>query len=251
VTTADVPSDITAAPQFGAFTAVTVTNATIGQSIDDAIIFNDTILVLRAGAVFTAPLNSPETLTRVVADTINWVKISTNGTDLFMWTGSYVYTATDPSGPWTWYATNISFPNTVQITWDGTKFICVQSANGGVYTSADGITWTQVSTQDFVNDPIFVGAFGGNYAVVDTAGCLWVSPNLTTWTKEIDSTGIATSKARAGTNGNSIVYVYASGADGVAGAFYLQQSIEPVTETIDCGSVIDTQITETIDNGVI
>lgn len=251
VTTADVPSDITDAPQFGALTAVTVTNATIGQYIYDAIVFNDTILVLGPGQVFTAPLNSPETLTRVFFDITDWVKIRTNGTDLFMWVGSYVYKASDPSGPWTWYATNISFPNTVQITWDGEKFVCVQSANGGVYTSDDGISWTQASTQDFVNEPIFVGAFDGTYTVVDAAGCVWTSSNLTSWTKETTGIGSTSNKTTAGTDGTSIVYVHPSGANGIAESFYLQQSIEPVTETIDCGSVIDTDITETIDNGVI
>lgn len=251
VTTADVPSDITDAPQFGALTAVTVTNATIGQYIYDVVVFNDTILVLAPAQVFTAPLNSPETLTRVFFDITDWVRIRTNGTDLFMWVGSYVYKASDPSGPWTRYATNISFPNTVQITWDGEKFVCVRSANGGVYTSDDGISWTEASTQDFVNEPIFVGAFDGTYTVVDAAGCVWTSSNLTSWTKETTGVGSTSNKTTAGTDETSIVYVHPSGGNGIAESFYLQQSIEPVTETIDCGSVIDTDITETIDNGVI
>ena len=245
-------SDITVAPQFAAFAPITTSVYTMSTRISDVVVFGDKIVLLDYGStVFTAPLSNPSVFTGVAYNlTGSWYKMCVANNTLYLWSSggseNYVKTTTDPAGTWTSQQTNLGIPSTAQVMWDGEKFVCVMSASGGVYTSADGITWTQVSTQSFDYDPIFIGKIDGSYIVINDKTNLWTSEDLVTWTKRL-STSITVTKARAATDGQNIAFVRLA----TAYSYYSSPQVEPVTETIDCGSVIDTDITETIDNGVI
>ena len=251
VAIADAPVDITQAPAFGAFTEI----SGIASKIVDVVIFNNMFVVLDSGcSVYTAPISDPTTFTRVAYNISGqWSRLCVADDKLYLWTStgtSFVQTCTDPAGTWTTVSSDLNITSTSEVMWDGEKFVAVIDSDGGVYTSPDGATWTQVSTQDFSSTPTFIGKFPDTYIFIDDRARVWASLDLVTWERVVYRT-VVSNNCHADTDGTNISWVTSYVTTKVAYTYYSAGTVDPVDETIDCGSITDTDITETIDNGAL
>lgn len=253
VSVADSPVDVTQAPAFGAFTEITGINGS-SKIVDVVILGNNFVAVDTGSTIYTAPISAPNTFTQVAYDISGqWSRMCVVNGTLYLWTStgtSFVKWCTDPAGTWTSASSNLNITTESEVMWDGTQFVAVIGSNGGVYTSPDGATWTQVSTQNFSSTPTFIGKFPETYIFMDDRARVWASFDLATWERVAYRT-VVSNRCHADTDGTNISWVTTYVTTKVAYTYYSIGTEDPVDEIIDCGSVIDTQITETIDNGVI
>ena len=253
VSVADSPDDVTQAPAFGAFTEITGINGS-SKIVDVVILGNNFVAVDTGSTIYTAPISAPNTFTQVAYNISGqWSRMCVVNGTLYLWTStgtSFVKWCTDPAGTWTSASSNLNITTESEVMWDGTQFVAVIGSNGGVYTSPDGATWTQVSTQNFSSTPTFIGKFPETYIFMDDRARVWASFDLATWERVAYRT-VVSNRCHADTDGTNISWVTTYVTTKVAYTYYSIGTEDPVDEIIDCGSVIDTQITETIDNGVI